>query len=71
MLLLRKKLEKIVIFHHFLHIFRDFRKIEKVLQVQKFFAFFPGDHGAIMGRSWGDHGAIMGRIGAMGRHGRI
>ena len=68
MLLLRKKLEKIVIFHHFLHIFRDFRKIEKILQVQIFFAFFTvatckctGDHGAIMGRSWGDHGAIMGR----------
>ena len=60
MLLLRKKLEKIVIFHHFLHIFRDFRKIEKILQVQIFFAFFTvatckctGDHGAIMGRSWG------------------
>ena len=60
MLLLRKKLEKIVIFHHFLHIFRDFRKIEKILQVQMFFAFFTvatckctGDHGAIMGRSWG------------------
>ena len=77
MFLLRKKLEKILIFHHFLHIFRDFRKIEKILQVQIFFAFFTvatckctGDHGAIMGRSWGDHGAIMGRIGAMGRHGR-
>ena len=64
MFLLRKKLEKIVIFHHFLHIFRDFRKIENILQVQMFFAFFTvatckctGDHGAIMGRSWGDHGA--------------
>ena len=53
MFLLRKKFEKIDIFHRFLHIFRNFRKIEKFLQVQNFFAFFPGDHGAIMGRSWG------------------
>ena len=60
MFLLRKKLEKIVIFHHFLHIFRDFRKIEKILQVQIFSHFSPWppvNVQAIMGRSWGDHGA--------------